>query len=111
MDNLAAYLVNLNFVLLDGTALDFSSLDGALDQNDRFGLSRQLVPSYSTERTVTDRYSLRILQHLLRHLVLILISRDDQDTLEGVGLLSESQEDNFGTYQVSFIRRSGDCTR
>lgn len=44
----------------------------------------------------THRDGLRVLEHLLGHLVLVLLARDNQDTLESVSLLSESEEDNLG---------------
>ena len=46
---------------------------------------------------LAHRDGLGKLEHLLGHLVLILLARNDQDTLEGVHLLSESEEDDLGT--------------
>lgn len=47
--------------------------------------------------TCTHRNTLRVLEHLLRDLVgVVLLGGHDQDTLEGLGLLTEHEEHNLG---------------
>jgi hypothetical protein len=48
--------------------------------------------------------TLSILEHLLADLVLVFFTRDDQDTLEGMCLLSECEEDDLGTWVDSVLR-------
>jgi len=46
----------------------------------------------------TDRNGLGKLEHLLRHLMLVLLSRDHKYALHGMCLLPEAEEDDFCPY-------------
>jgi hypothetical protein len=102
----STHLTNANLKLLNGAALYIRASDYALDQHKRLRLSGYELKDQ--ERSdLTNRNSLSELEHLLGHLVLVLFSGDDQHTLKGVGLLTQSEEDNLSTleiYQTHFCR-------
>lgn len=75
-------LVDSDLVVLDGARLDLGLLDHTLNDNNRLGGDL-----------------LGVLEHLLGHLVGVgLAGRGDEDTLEGLDLLTELEEDNLGTW-------------
>jgi len=58
------------------------------------------------EEGVTYGDTLSKLEHLLRHLILILLSASDQNTLQSLRLLPELQEHNLGSLGSHVVQPS-----
>lgn len=93
-----------NFIVLDSTALDLGLFHYTLNKDDSLRLflvvSHNLYERMVMTETYRDKSS--VLEHLLGYLVLVALFGNDEDTLEGVGLLSESEKDNLGSYCIQF---------
>lgn len=98
------HLLDSNFIVLDGTALDLGLFHYTLNKDDSLRLfpvvSHNLYERMVMPETYRDKSS--VLEHLLGYLVLVALFGNDEDTLEGVGLLSESEKDNLGSYCIQF---------
>lgn len=91
-------LVNGNFEVADRARFDLGLLDGPLHQHKGLRLDVSLQePNGEAAR----RNGLRKFQHLLRDLMLVVLFREEQHTLESVDLLTEGEENDLGTCMSS----------
>lgn len=92
-------LLDSNFIVLDSTALDLGLFHYTFNKDDSLGLFPIVSHHHKGEKRVMETYRDKsgVLEHLLGYLVLIALFGGDKDTLESVGLLSESEKDNLGS--------------
>lgn len=89
-------LVNTDFILANSAAFHLRLFDDPLDSDERLRLNVSYSRLPEGLIKLAYRNGLGKLEHLFRDLMLILLARNDQNSLQSLSLLSESEKDNFG---------------